>query len=161
MDEATRCAVDNRPGHWRGAFGAVKWHPVHCESDFTEGFDGTWLGKYRPSVTKTIVKIANPMRVASVVVALHVLLASLFLSPHPGKYAFSACLATIVIWGTLYYLKQHQRSAGIIAGFLLALVVQQIAFHVWRSEFADIWWPLVQFLSLQYVVAGALRSSAG
>ena len=45
------------------------------------------------------------------------------------------------------------------AGLLLQLAIQQVAYHVWLSSQAGVWWPLVQFLCLQYVVALRFGSS--
>jgi hypothetical protein len=42
---------------------------------------------------------------------------------------------------------------------LLQLAIQQVAYHAWLSAQAGVWWPLAQFLSLQFVVALRLSSS--
>jgi len=107
------------------------------------------------------VKTLKPVRIAAIVVALHVLVLSFFMSKPPAKYFFATCMGTVVVWGIVFSLKEQRRRAGIVVGLVVALVIQQVAFHVWRSELAGIWWPLVQFLSIQCVVVSSLSSSPG
>jgi predicted tellurium resistance membrane protein TerC len=82
------------------------------------------------------------------------------MSKPPAKYFFATCIE-VVVWGIVCSLKEQKRRVGIITGLVGALVIQQVAFHVWRSEMTGIWWPLVQFLSLQCVVVSSLSSSPG
>jgi hypothetical protein len=93
--------------------------------------------------------------------ALHLLVLSFFVSIPPAKYFFATCMGTVVVWGLVFSLKEQQRKVGIAVGLLLALVIQQLAFQIWRSELAGIWWPLLQFFSLQYVVILSLSRSSG
>jgi hypothetical protein len=44
-------------------------------------------------------------------------------------------------------------------GALLQIAIQQITYHAWLADQADLWWPLVQFIALQYVIALRLSGS--
>jgi len=101
------------------------------------------------------------VKLVSLVATLHVFALSLFFSKPPGKYFFVTCIGTIVVWGWVFSLRAQKRKVGIIAGVVVALVIQQFAFHVWRAEIPGVWWPLLQFASLQCLVALSCSSSLG
>ena len=103
----------------------------------------------------------KPVRIALLVVALHFFALSFFMWKPPAKYFFATCMASVVVWGTVFSRKEHRRRAGVVVGLGVALVIQQLIFQVWRSEMTGIWWPLAQFLSIQYVVASSVSSSPG
>ena len=100
-------------------------------------------------------------KIASVIAALHLIVLSFVFCKPPAKYFLITCVGTVVVWGTVFSLREQKRRAGIVTGLLLLLAFQQATFHFWRSEQAGFWWPLVQFLSLQYLVALRCGSSSG
>ena len=98
-------------------------------------------------------------KIASVVVALHlIVLGFLFFNP-PLNYFVVTCFSTVIVWSVVFGFGRRKKWVSIIAGSLLQLATQQVAYHCWLSGQAGVWWPLVQFLSLQYVVALRLGSS--
>ena len=54
---------------------------------------------------------------------------------------------------------RRKKWAGIIAASLLQLAIQQVAYHAWVAVQAAVWWPLVQFIALQYVIALRIGSA--
>ena len=98
------------------------------------------------------------IKILSLVVALHLIgLAFLFYKP-PLNYFAVSCLSTILVWAAVFKCRRRLRAA-ITAGALLQLAIQQVTYHIWVAPQISIWWPLLQFLSLQYVVALRLGSS--
>lgn len=92
------------------------------------------------------------VKILSVVVALHFIgLGFVFFKP-PLNYFAVLCLSTILVWPAVFSGQRRMRAA-IIAGAVLQIVIQQVAAHLWLPPQAGFWWPLLQFLSLQYVVA--------
>jgi len=92
------------------------------------------------------------VKVLSVVVALHLIVLGFVFFKPPLNYFAVICLSTTMVWPAAFSFKRSPRTA-IIAGSLLQLAIQQVAYHSWLSAQISAWWPLVQFLSLQYVVA--------
>jgi hypothetical protein len=90
------------------------------------------------------------------VAALHVAVASLVLGPRHAGYLMSAALSATLIWGGVFVLHERKRSAGAVAGVVVGLAVQQVAYQVWRSELGGFWWPLGQFWALQCLVAWSI-----
>lgn len=86
-----------------------------------------------------------------------IVLGFVFFKP-PLNYFAVICLSTIMVWAAVFSFKRSLRAA-IITGSLLQLAIQQVAYHSWLSTQTSIWWPLVQFLALQYVVALRLGNS--
>jgi hypothetical protein len=103
----------------------------------------------------------RPIKTASVVLAVHLIVLAFFFFKPPGNYFMATCLSTLVVWSVVFSAKWRGRRIAIVAGCLFQLLFQQVLFHVWVSGQAGIWWPLLQFLSLQYVVVVRLSSSAG
>ena len=101
----------------------------------------------------------QPIRIASVVVALHLIVLSFFFYKPTVNYFVVACLSTMVVWSVVFAFSSRKRRAAVIAGLLLQLAIQQVAYHTWLADQAGVWWPLAQFLSLQYVVALQLAGS--
>ena len=99
------------------------------------------------------------VRIALVVVALHLIFVAFFFFKPPINYFAVTCLSTIIVWSAVFAWFKRGRWVGITVGALLQLAVQQITYHAWLSGQADIWWPLVQFIALQYVIALRLSSS--
>jgi len=96
-------------------------------------------------------------RIASVVIALHLLLLSFFVFRPPAKYFLVTCIGTIVVCGLLFSIKMRKTWVRVVAGLLLPLATQQAVFQFWRCELPGVWWPLVQFLSFQYLVVYSFR----
>jgi hypothetical protein len=99
------------------------------------------------------------VKIASVVVALHLIVLGFFFFKPPVNYFAVTCLSTVIVWAAVFAWVKRKRWVGITAGLLLQLAVQQVAYHAWLSDQAGVWWPLVQFLALQYVIALRLSSS--
>ena len=87
------------------------------------------------------------------VVALHVAVASLVLGPRHVGYMVSATLSATLIWGGVFLLNERKRQAGVVAGIVVGLAVQQVAYQVWKAQLGGCWWPLAQFGALQSLVA--------
>ena len=98
------------------------------------------------------------VKVLSVVVALHLIVLGFVFFKPPLNYFAVMCLSTIMVWSTVFSFRRRPRAA-IIAGGLLQIIIQQVAYHAWLSAQTSIWWPLAQFLALQYVVALRLAGS--
>lgn len=98
------------------------------------------------------------VKIASVVLALHLIVLSFFFYKPPVNYFVVICLSTVIVWSVVFSISSLKRRAGIIAGLLLQLAIQQSAFHAWVSDHAGVWWALAQFLCLQYVLALRLAS---
>lgn len=99
------------------------------------------------------------VKIASVVVALHLIVLGFFFFKPPLNYFAVTCLSTVIVWSVVFSFGKRRKRAAIIAGSLLQLAIQQVAYHAWLSDQAGVWWPLAQFLSLQYMVALRLGSS--
>ena len=99
------------------------------------------------------------IKIASVVVAVHLIVLSFFFYRPPVYYFMVTCLSTVVVWSAVFSFGKRRKPVAIIAGSLLQLVTQQVAYHAWLSGQAGVWWPLGQFLALQYVIALRLGSS--
>ncbi len=92
------------------------------------------------------------VKILSVVVALHLIgLGFVFFKP-PLNYFAVLCLSTILVWPAVFS-GQRRMWTAIIAGAALQIIIQQFAAHAWLPPPAGFWWPLLQFLSLQYVMA--------
>ena len=92
------------------------------------------------------------------VVALHLIVLGFVFFKPPLNYFAVMCLSTIMVWSVVFSFKRRPRAA-IIVGVLLQITIQQVAYHAWLASQTSIWWPLAQFLSLQYVVALRLAGS--
>ena len=95
----------------------------------------------------------RPFKIASVVVAVHLIVLAFFFFKPPVNYFTVMCLSTAIVWSAVFAFSRRKKWAGIIAASLLQLVIQQVAYHAWLSAQAAMWWPLVQFIALQSVVA--------
>jgi len=101
----------------------------------------------------------RPLKIASVVAAVHLIVLGFFFFKPPLNYFAVMCLSTIVVWSAVFSFGKGRKRAAIIAGLLFQLVTQQVAYHAWLSGQAGVWWPLAQFLALQYVIVLHLGSS--
>lgn len=98
-------------------------------------------------------------KVVSVVVALHLIGLSFFFFTPPINYFAVICLSTVIVWSLVFCCGKRMRLGAIIVGALLQLAIQQLAYHAWLSDQVGVWWPLAQFLGLQYVMALRLGGS--
>jgi hypothetical protein len=87
------------------------------------------------------------------VAALHMAVVSIVFGPRHVGYMISATLSATLIWGGVFLLNERKRRAGAVAGIVVGLVVQQVAYQVWKTQLGGFWWPLVQFGGLQCLVA--------
>jgi hypothetical protein len=76
-------------------------------------------------------------------------------------YLLSAALSATLIWGVVYVLSERRRRAGLIAGVVIGLAMQQVAYWVWKMQLPGFWWPLAQFGALQFLVVYVLIHTAG
>jgi Na+/proline symporter len=100
------------------------------------------------------------VRPALVIVALLVTALSIMLGPRHIGYILAAVLSATLIWGVVSFLNEQKRRAGMIAGVIAGLVVQQVAYQVWKAELPGFWWPLAQFGALQFLVGYGIGRSA-
>jgi len=99
------------------------------------------------------------VRIALVVVALALTFVAFYFFKPPLNYFAVTGMSTIIVWSLVFAWCKHRRWAGMTVGALLQLAIQQVAYHAWLADKADPWWPLVQFIALQYVIALRLSSS--
>ena len=89
----------------------------------------------------------------AVIAALYVALLSFFIGLRHLGYIMTAMLSAILIWSVLCFLNNRKHRAGFIAGIVIGLAVQQVAYQVWKSELPGFCWPLLQFGALQCLIA--------
>jgi hypothetical protein len=99
------------------------------------------------------------VKIALVVLALHLIVLGFFFYKPPLNYFVVACLSTVIVWSAVFSFGKRRKQAAIIAGSVLQIAIQQVTYHAWVSDQAGVWWPLTQFLSLQYLVALRLFNS--
>ena len=99
-------------------------------------------------------------RLALVIAALVGTALSILLGARHVGYILAAVLSATLIWGVVPFLNGQKRRAGMIAGVIAGLVVQQVAYQVWKAEPPGFWWPLAQFGALQFLVAYGIGRSA-
>ncbi|HEY5909869.1 MAG TPA: hypothetical protein VJA21_04615 [Verrucomicrobiae bacterium] len=90
------------------------------------------------------------------VAAVHVAAVSILFGPRHAGYLMSAALSAALIWGGVFVLNKRKRPAGAVAGVVVGLAVQQVAYQVWSSQLGGFWWPVGQFWALQCLVAWGL-----
>jgi hypothetical protein len=100
------------------------------------------------------------LKIPLVVLALHLIVLSFFFFKPESKYLMVIVLSTITVWPFAFYLDKSGKWTTILAGSLVQLFVQQIAFHSWAQNVAPLW-PFLQFVSVQYIVAWRLSSPEG
>jgi hypothetical protein len=100
------------------------------------------------------------IRLAVVIAALHVAVLSIVFGLRHVGYILAATLSATFIWGVVFFLNERKRRAGFIAGVVVGLVVQQVAYQVWKAELPGFWWPLAQFGALQFLVAYGIGRTA-
>lgn len=97
--------------------------------------------------------LLRTVRIALSVVAAPLVLVAFFFFKPPVEYFTAICLSTIAVWPVVFAAGRKRKWPSIVAGSLVQLLVQQLAYHLWLANQAGLWWPLIQFLSLQYIVA--------
>lgn len=102
----------------------------------------------------------RPLKIASVVVALHLIVLGLFFFKPPLNYFMVTCFSTAIVWSAVFSFSKRRKWAAIIVGSLLQLAIQQVTYHAWLSAQTGVWWPLTQFIGLQYVIALRLDPSS-
>jgi hypothetical protein len=94
------------------------------------------------------------------IAALHVTVLSVVFGLRHVGYLLTATLSATVLWGVVFFLSGRERGAGILAGAALAVVVQQAAYQVWKTQLPGFWRPLAQFAALQLLVAYGVSRAA-
>jgi hypothetical protein len=99
--------------------------------------------------------VLRPVKITSAVVAVHLIVLPFFFFKPPVNYFAVTCLSTVITWSAVFSLRRRRKwlGLGIIAGALIQVVIQQVAYHAWLASEAGECWPLVQFVALQYVIA--------
>jgi hypothetical protein len=94
--------------------------------------------------------------VAAVVSALHIVVLSFVFGLRHTGYILTATTSATLIWGVVFFLNEHRRLGGIIGAVAAGLIVQQVAYQVWKAELPGFWWPLAQFGALQFLMRSGL-----
>jgi hypothetical protein len=100
------------------------------------------------------------VRLAAVIVALLVTVLSIAFGLRHFGYIIATALSGALIWGVLFFLDERKRRAGLIAGVLVAAVVQQVAYQACKAELPGFWWSLAQFAAVQFLVAYGIGRTA-
>ena len=67
------------------------------------------------------------------VAALHVAVVSMVFGPRHAGYMMSATLSATLIWGGVFVLSERKRRCGAVAGVVVGLAVQQVAYQIWKA----------------------------
>ncbi len=94
------------------------------------------------------------------VAALHMAVVSIVFGPRCVGYMMSATLSATLIWGGVFLLDERKHRAGVVAGIVIGLAVQQVAYQVWWGQLGGFWWPLAQFGALQFLIAVGISQTA-
>jgi hypothetical protein len=89
--------------------------------------------------------------------ALHVIVLSLVFGLRHMGYMLAASVSSTLVWGTVFLAMKRRRPVIIITGIAICLAIQQLAYQAWKSELLGFWWPLAQFIALQFLVAYSLK----
>ena len=90
--------------------------------------------------------------IASIVAMLHVAAVSFVVGSWHWKYLLVTVASAGVLWVLVPLLLPVRRRTGLLAGVVVALLVQQAAFWLWRAKLGSIGWPLVQFVSVHFLI---------
>ena len=101
----------------------------------------------------------NLIRLAGCIAALHVVVLSILFGLRQVGYILTASLSATLIWGTVFSLSTRRR-VTVVAGMAVGVVVQQVAYQVWKVDLQGFWWPLVQFVAVQFLMAYVLWKCA-
>ncbi|HEX7860992.1 MAG TPA: hypothetical protein VF773_11735 [Verrucomicrobiae bacterium] len=88
---------------------------------------------------------------AIAVIAAVVALVALFFFKPAAHYFVSICVSTIVVWSAAFAVKRF-KTIALIAAAIFQLAFQQVAYRLWQAELSSVWWPLAQFVALQYII---------
>jgi hypothetical protein len=102
----------------------------------------------------------TPLRVLAVVATLHLMALSFAFGPRSAAYVLAAYLSAVTVWGSVFLMSQQRRHAEWVVGSLAIVIIQQIAYRVWKAELPGFWWPLVQFGTVQFVIAVGISGAA-
>jgi hypothetical protein len=91
--------------------------------------------------------------IAAMVAALHALAFSLILGPWHWKYLAVCGASGVALWGVLPMILRLRPWAALLVKGMLALVVQQTAYHLWRSKLGGFAMPIAQFASIHILLA--------
>jgi hypothetical protein len=87
-----------------------------------------------------------------VIAALHLLALSMVAGLRHLGYILAALLSAALIWSAVFFLCGRRPHTGLIAGVVVGLAVQQVAYSAWRTELPGFWWSLAQFGALHTLV---------
>ena len=93
------------------------------------------------------------VRLVAMIAALHLAALSFALGPRCIAYIVAAYLSAVVVWGIVFLTSKQRRQAGWVVGLVVIVIIQQIAYQVWKAELSGFWWPLAQFGALQVLIA--------
>jgi hypothetical protein len=100
-------------------------------------------------------KSKNLFGLVAVIAALHVAVLSFVFGPRHLGYILVAALSATLPWGVVFFLNKQKHRTGIIVGAVIGLVIQLVAYQIWKGELPRYWLALAQFWSLQFLVAYA------
>jgi hypothetical protein len=98
------------------------------------------------------------VKIVSVVLAIHLVFIAFFFYKPPAIYFGVTCVSTIIVWSAVFAVCSRKKWLGIIGGALVQLFAQQVASHLWLGNLSPLW-PIVQFVSLQYIIVMRLKPS--
>lgn len=94
------------------------------------------------------------LRVISFVVVVHLGVLSFVFGPRRIEYALAAYFSAVFVWGIAFFLG-GQRRVVIWMAIAVTIVIQQAAYHMMEWENFGFWWPLTQFFTVHFILAGA------
>ncbi len=96
----------------------------------------------------------------AIIAGLHMTVVSIVLGPRCVPYLAAAYLNAVAVWGGVS-MSGWMGRAGVVAGGVLSLAIQQTAYHAWKAELGGVWWPLAQFFAVQLLIGGVVRGAIG
>ena len=97
------------------------------------------------------------LRFAVVIGSLHIILLSMVCGLHHPGYFLTAIVSGSLIWSMVFLLSGRKFQAGVVAGIVAGLAVQQAAYSVWKPLMPGFWWPLAQFGAIQLIAAFLIK----
>ena len=88
---------------------------------------------------------------ASIVAMLHVAAVSFVVGSWHWKYLIVTVASAGVLWILVPLLLPLLRWTVQLSGAVVAQLLQQAAFWIWRAKLCGIGWPLVQFVSVHFL----------
>jgi hypothetical protein len=105
-------------------------------------------------------KSKNLFRLVAMITALHVIVLSFVFGPRHFCYTLTAILSGTLTWGVVFFLNEQKHRTGIIVGAVIGLVIQLVAYQIWKGELPRYWWALAQFAALQSLIAVGIGRNA-